>query len=398
MTLKEKIIQELKNTGVVNIDKMLQYMEKHKYYECKCYSHNHWTGGTAQHVWAVYLIAKALRDQRMNEPNITKYATDKKLAIVCLLHDICDMHVTVYKNNHQLVSGHGYKSYWMMKNLAVGTEAEREAVRNHMYGNRSHHLSSKSEIDEYNVLHSLVHKADNLACGTAWNSTRFKGNRTQLHNKTTCRNDSYLMAVAMDRSVQSGRKNCHFYVDERYELREYKNYNRNLIKWNSFEHVLHNLNDKTIKVKLDGNMDIISAVHNHIIKTGDKLCIVVGVSIHIPKDKNTRLRRGRIDEQDILVCSNLLNSFYESNVCKEKGERRFRFEFTMREEIKEHYKKLPKQEGGIYLPGVIMIRDGQDRGFPFVEPWNVDLLLIPGKKFPMFAIQASILTNSIKKI
>ena len=399
MALKEKIIQELKNTGVANIDKMLQYMERHRYYECRSSSHNHWTGGASQHMWAVYLIAKALRDKKLKEKDaalFSKYATDQKLAIVCLLHDLCDMHVTVKSDKGKDVSyDHGNKSYWIMKNLDVGTEAEREAVRNHMKSNCHHHLKSQQEIEEYNVLHSLVHQADHFACGTAWNSTRFKGNRTQVHNKTTCRNDSYLLAVAMDRSVQSGRKNCHFYVDEKFELREYKNYNRNLIKWNRFEHVIRNLNDKTRKVQLDNITDVISAVHKRIIETGERLCIVVGVSNHIPKDKNTRLRRGRIDEQDILICSNLLNSFYDSNVCEEKGKRRHRFEFTMREEIKAHYKELPKQKGGIYLPNVKMIRDGQNRGFPFVEPWDVDLLLVPGKKFPMFAIKASKLTNSI---
>ncbi len=129
MTLKERIIQELKSTSAANIDRMLLYMERNKYYECRSSSHNHWTGGTAQHVWAVYLIAKALRDQRMNEPNIAKYATDKKLAIVCLLHDICDMNVSVYRNDGKDISDkHGSKSYWMMKNLNVGTEVERRVV------------------------------------------------------------------------------------------------------------------------------------------------------------------------------------------------------------------------------------------------------------------------------
>lgn len=393
MTLKDRIIKELKNTGVANIDKMLQYMEKYGYFECRSSSHNNWTGGASQHMWAVYLIAKAIRNTKNNEPEIAKHATDQKLAIVCLLHDLCDMDVQVYMNG-QRISGHGYKSYCIMKKLNVGSEAGREAVRNHMHSDCQHHLSSQQEIDEYSVLHSLVFKADRLASGTAWNSTRFKQSRTQLKGVFT-EDRSYLRAVAMDRSVQSGRKNCHFYVDEKYELREFKNYNRNLIKWNRFEHVIRNLNDKTTKVQLDGNMDVISAVHKRIIETGERLCIVVGVSNHIPKDKNTRLRKGQIDEQDILICSNLLNSFYDSNVCEEKGKRRHRFEFTMREEIKEHYKELPKQEGGIYLPEVKMIRDGQDRGFPFVEPWDVDLLLVLGKKFPMFAIQTSILTNSI---
>ena len=179
MTLREKIINALKNTGAENIDKMLQYMEKHKYYECKSSSHNHWSGGTSQHVWAVYLIAKALRDQRMNEPNIAKYATDKKLAIVCLLHDICDMNVSVYDSNQKLVGGHGRRSYWMMKNLKVGTETERKVVCNHMHDNCSCCLNNQEESEEYDALHSLIRKADGQASATAWNSARFKESRTQ---------------------------------------------------------------------------------------------------------------------------------------------------------------------------------------------------------------------------
>lgn len=388
MTLKEKIIQELKNTNVANIDKMLQYMERNRYYECRCSTHNHWKGGASQHMWAVYLIAKALRNERLDEPNIAKYATDQKLTIVCLLHDLCDMNVTVINNNGRNVSSeHGNKSYWIIKNLNVGTEAEREAVRNHMHSNRPHHLTSQQEIDEYNALHGLVHEADGIACGTAWNSTRFKERRTQHHGIVT-EDISYLRAVAMDRSVQSGR--YHLYVDEKYELREYKNYNRNLINWNSCESIIRDLEDNSISIHLHGNQDVISAAHEHIKNTGERLCLVVGVSPDIPQDKDTRLRRGWIDEQDILICSNLLNTFYISNRCDGKGKNRHRFEFTMRDEIKKHYQDLPNQKGGIYLPGVKMIRDGSSRGFPFVEPWDVDLLLVPYNKsdFPMLAISA----------
>lgn len=383
MTLKEKIIKTLKDTGAENIDKMLQYMEQNEFYDYKSSSHNHWTGGTAQHVWAVYLIAKALRDQRMNEPNIAKYATDKKLAIVCLLHDICDMNVSVYNNNQKWVGGHGYRSYWMMRNLKVGTEAERKAVNNHMYDNRAFMSNNQQEVDEYNALHSLIRKADGQASGTAWNSTRFKEGRTQ--HLGTHASQSYLRAVAMDRTVQSGR--YHLYMDEKLELREYKNYNRKLIKWNSHEDIVRHLNEIE-RVQLDNTLDVISAAHQYMTKTNERLCLVVGIKADLPKDKDTRLRRGRIEEQDILICSNLLNSLYESKKCDKKGPRRYRFEFTMRDEIKEHYRKLRSQKGGIYLKDVVMIRDGSGRGLPFVEPWIVDILLVPGKKFPMFAIPA----------
>lgn len=390
MTLKEKIINTLKDTEVENIDKMLKYLEKHEYYECKSSSHNHWIGGTAQHVWAVYLIAKALRDRRMNEPNITKYATDKKLAIVCLLHDICDMSVSVYDNNHKWVSGHGGKSYWIMNNLKVGTEVERMVVCNHMHKDATYHFNNQQETDEYNALHSLITEADHSASGTAWNSTRFKGNRTQHYGVLT-EDISYLRAVAMDRTVQSGK--YHLYMDEKLELREYKNYNRKQIQWNSHEDVVNQLN-RIEKVQLNKFIDVISAAHQYMAKTKERLCIVVGICSKIPEDKDKRLRRYYIDEQDILICTNLLNSFYKSETTK-KSTKKFRFEFTMRDEVKECYRNLSSQEGGIYLKDVVMIRDGFGRGFPFVEPWKVDILLVSGKQFPMFAIQASILTNSI---
>lgn len=383
MVIKKLITDTLRNTKVPNIEIMLQYMEKNDFFSCKSGSHDHWRGGTAQHVWAVYLIAKYLRDERLKEPLIAKYATDEKLAIVCLLHDLCDMHVTVKDDKGKDVSSdHGSKSYWIMKNLNVGTEAERKAVCNHMHSKSTPNLTSSQEIDEYKALHSLITVADHMASGTAWNSARFRGGRTQRHGELK-KDISYLRAVAMDRSVQAGSN--HLFMDEKYELREFGDYNGSLIRWNDGEDLISNLNDDSIKIKLDGAGDVITAAHNHIRKTGEKLCIVLGVSSAIPDDKDTRLRRGWKDEQNILICSNLLYSFYESEQSKEKGNRRYRFAFTMRDEIKECYRNLQNQNGGIYLPGVKMIRDGESRGFPFVEPWDVDLLLVPDKKFPMFA-------------
>ena len=379
MATKKLITDTLRNTKVSNIEIMLQYMEKNDFFSCKSGSHDHWRGGTAQHVWAVYLIAKALRDQRKDDPIIAKYATDEKLALVCLLHDLCDMHVTVKDDKGKDVSsGHGSKSYWIMKNLNVGTEVERMVVRDHMHRKSN----NQQETDEYKALHSLITDADHMASGTAWNSARFRDGRTQHHGELK-KDISYLRAVAMDRSVQAGRN--HLFMDEKYELREFGDYNGSLIRWNDGEDLISNLNDDSIKIKLDGAGDVITAAHNHIRKTGEKLCIVLGMNSAIPDDKETRLRRGWKDEQNILICSNLLNTFYKSKKREEKGKRRFRFEFTMRDDIKKCYRNLQNQNGGIYLPGVKMIRDGESRGFPFVEPWDVDLLLVPDKKFPMFA-------------
>ena len=197
MTLKEKITKTLQDTRVANIDKMLRYMEQNGYYTCRSSSHNHWKGGASQHMWAVYLIAKALRDQRLDEPIIAKHALDQKLAIVCLLHDLCDMDVRVYDEENKEVIGHGRKSRWIMKNIGVGTTAEQMAVLYHMHS-FEWKAGTAEEVDEYKALHSLITKADHLASGTAWNSSRFKESRTQRHGVPT-KDISYLRAVAMDR-------------------------------------------------------------------------------------------------------------------------------------------------------------------------------------------------------
>ena len=384
MTVKEKIINTLKETGVDHIDKMLQYMEDHGFYTCKGHSHNKWTGGTSQHVWAVYLIAKALRDQNKDNPLYAKYATDEKLALVCLLHDICDMKVKVRNRNGENVEGHGRKSYWIMKNLNVGTEVERIVVRNHMHREVVYPTDNQQEKDEYNVLHDLITDADHKAAGIAWNFTRFKDGRTQHQGEYT--NDKgYLRAVAMDRTVQSSKS--HLYMDAHYELREYHKYNEKQIIWNGGADIISKLHDDSNKIKFDQSSDVITEAHNHYLKTGKKLCLVVGVSGVIPKDQTTRLRQDWKDEQSILICSNLLRTFYKGRESEEeKKKKKYRFEFTMRDSIKDHYRALHAQEGGIYMPDVTMIRDGESRGYPFVEPWLVDILFVPGRHFPMYAI------------
>lgn len=385
MTLKEKITQTLRDTQEPNIDKLLLYMENNGFYTCHCSTHNHWVGGTSQHVWAVYLIAKALRDQRLNEPAVAKYATDRKLAIVCLLHDLCDMRVTVYGRG-QGISGHGKKSYWIMKNFQIGTHAEQEAVCYHMHSDARWTSGTPDEVEEYNALHSLVSKADKMACGTAWNSTRYKEGRTQKTGSLS--DNNYLRAVALDRTVQSG--NCHLYVDEQYELREYRNFNRENIGRVTCVDIANLCKDTALLIPSDDGMDTITKAREYTQKTGKRLCLVVGGAPNIPPDKATRLRQRYKDEQDLLICSNLLNSFYYGKVCREKGSRRYRYEFTMRDEIKELYSECAEKNSCLYLPKVVMIRDGEKRGFPFVEPWTVDILLVLGGKFETFVVPVGV--------
>lgn len=389
MKLKDRIIAELKATEAPNIDALLGYMERNGFYTCKCHSHNNWQGGTAQHVWAVYQIAKVLRDQRNSDPLVAKYATDSKLAIVCLLHDLCDMRVSVYDDTDKYVDGHGKKSYWILKNHNVGTKAERAAVLCHMHPKAVWHSPIPAEEDEYNVLHNLVAKADGWASGTAWNSKRFIEGRTQHSGSQS--SSSYLRAVAMDRSSQSGRYNL--YIDEKNELRQYKNYIRDIIQF------VDNVDVDCLRksaLTLDCGNDAITAARKHSLETGERHCLVVGVEQTLPKDNETRLRSRNKEEQNVLICSNILHALYRCEHAKEEGKKkRHRLEFTMRDEVKSLYRGIGNH-GAFYLSGVQMIRDGASRGFPFVESWTADLLLVPGGKFDTFVVPAERVGENLK--
>ena len=260
-TLKEKIIQTLRDTNAPNIDAMLNYMDTHGYFDCKCKSHNNWKGGSAEHMWATYLMAKALRDQRISDPNVRKYATDEKLAIVCLLHDLCNMKVPVYTSRRKDVSDeHGTKSYWIMRNLNVGTLAEREVVKKHLHKNATCSLRDTNLNAEYKALHDILATVDHWASGTAWNSKRYQDGRTQVSGAIST--SGYLRAFALDRTFQSEKHKM--YMDKDYTLHEFKNYNCNNIVW-GYNNIIHEYvnNLSSNRLSLDTNVDIITALHNY---------------------------------------------------------------------------------------------------------------------------------------
>ena len=60
----------------------------------------------------------------------------------------------------------------------------------------------------------------------------------------------------------------------------------------------------------------------------------------------------------------------------------------MREEVEEIYRQCTEKNQGLYLPGVKMIRDGESRGFPFVEPWMVDILLVLESRFDTIVVSS----------
>ena len=394
-TIKDIIIQTLRATKAPNIDAMLKYMEANGYFECKCKSHNNWKGGSAEHMWATYLMAKALRNQRISDSNVRKYATDKKLAIVCLLHDLCDMHVHVKTDKgHNVSDEHGTKSYWIMKKLNVGTLAEREAVKFHLHRAKTCSLKDANSIAEYNALHDILATVDHWASGTAWNAKRYKEGRTQVRgDKCT---SGYLRAFALDRTFQS--ETCKMYMDKDYSLHEFKNYNRNNIVWgynNNIQEYVESFSAN--RLPLDSNVDIITSLHNYLKDNNERICLVMGCMDTIPDNNCVRLRQDSPIEQSVLICSNILASFYkgEKDDSTEIHKRRFRMKFTMRDEIKSQY-KAGNQKDGVFFPRVTMIRSGESDGLPFVSPWTIDILMVPDANLVPFAILSEQLSVPIR--
>lgn len=381
--LKSKIESALRSTGDPHIEDLLQYMEKNDYYTCKSSSHNHWEGGAAEHMWATFVMAKALRDQQLSDPDTKKYATDEKLAIVCLLHDLCDMPAKVKTSKGEDISSkHGRKSYWIMRNFKVGTIAEQEAVKNHMHSDVRTTFKDVQQGKEYEVLHKLIRNADHLASGTAWNSLRHMNQETQRHGSKQ-KDYSYLNAVALDRTSQC----CGFkmYMDGDYDVHELTDYNRNNIQWGFKENLTACLlNNELPHLDWANRYDVISAARNLKTQFAERLCLVIGVSDKIPSDGNTRLQQDFPDEQEILICSNLLRSLYQSGKDHTKGSKRHRMQFSMRDEIKFRYEDKNSLKKGIFFPFVTMIRSGKSEGCPLVKPWTVDVLFAPGVEFKPF--------------
>ena len=86
MTIKENIINRLRETKRENIENVIDYMEKNGFFEVGCHRHHRYSGGLADHVWQTYQLAmkEELDDKRLH-PNVSLLDKDS-LAISTLLH------------------------------------------------------------------------------------------------------------------------------------------------------------------------------------------------------------------------------------------------------------------------------------------------------------------------
>lgn len=154
MNVKQAIIDRLRATKRKNIEKVIEYMEKHGFFTYHCHRHHHYDGGLADHAWQTYQIALREDAERCaKNPNAQKL-DDDSLAICTLLHDICDC------SGMRYIHGHGIRSAVMLLELGLVLQQEEFlAVRFHMS------LKNKTTYPLYDdalksQLRYIVHKAD----------------------------------------------------------------------------------------------------------------------------------------------------------------------------------------------------------------------------------------------
>ena len=75
--VKQAIIDRLRATKRKNIERVIDYMEKHGFFSYHCHNHHKYRGGLASYVWQTYQIALRLDSiKRADNPHKIMYDTD----------------------------------------------------------------------------------------------------------------------------------------------------------------------------------------------------------------------------------------------------------------------------------------------------------------------------------
>ena len=146
----DKRLCSTKRHGITDV---IDFLHNSDYFTTHCHKHHHFAGGMSQHAIETYIHAKKQADADI--PN-------DSLAIVCLLHDLCDIHG--FHQYHR----HGKRSVDLITNEChfTLTPAEYRAILWHMHGIREiEKLGSAFEQATHEPLWQLLHKADHYSAG-----------------------------------------------------------------------------------------------------------------------------------------------------------------------------------------------------------------------------------------
>lgn len=188
---RERFCKILRDTGIENIDDIIEYLDELKFFEAPASARNHFNfpGGLALHSLNVYDMAIKLRESIVAlRPDTTDLLSPESIAIAALLHDVCKADIyrrTIRRQKNEigvwediegyevdystLPVGHGEKSVIML--LRAGLDLEDDelmAIRWHMgpwdLPAQSIEMDkSYRKAQEKSPLVVLIHTADTLA-------------------------------------------------------------------------------------------------------------------------------------------------------------------------------------------------------------------------------------------
>lgn len=159
---RSEIINLLRSTNRDGIDKLINFLDKSKYFFCwGSFRHHKYVGGLAEHSLEVY------KNAIMHNKNCDK----NSIIISSLMHDLCKVSYDFPKETKEYFSkGHGTKSIRILEDY-IGftlTDSERRAIRYHM-GSKCY-LPTDADKIEYEKatneeLWELIHEGDCISCG-----------------------------------------------------------------------------------------------------------------------------------------------------------------------------------------------------------------------------------------
>ena len=168
----------LKSINRANTDKLLDWLERHNFYEvpASVKHHNSFRGGLLKHSLEVCNEGLALFHEYQIQNNSNDSLLSKEsVAICCLLHDICkwnNYYISPYDNQVKgnkktIAEGHGQKSVKILEDIGYPlSKEEKMAIWWHM--GKDYEPSYKDHTCEYDdsteiPLCNLVRKADHNA-------------------------------------------------------------------------------------------------------------------------------------------------------------------------------------------------------------------------------------------
>ena len=155
--VKEDILTTLRSMQREHIDDVIEYMQKHGFFDRGCHGHHRYEGGLADHAWQTFLYAKEAEEKNCNSNPNHKMVDMDSLALCCLLHDFCDCY------GMKKLGGHGLRSAMMLTELGLNLlKEEFLAIRFHM--NLKKHKDHPLYNDACHChLRYIVHQADGLS-------------------------------------------------------------------------------------------------------------------------------------------------------------------------------------------------------------------------------------------